>query len=282
MGCRSSSQMESDMNNEARCLKISNLVEANKSLLPEMLHDIQFKRSKIRIGSVLSGLSRRAHAQAIYEYFVRNDIASLKQNMYLATRLILASVGESGGVSFDTGEPIIVALLSDNEEMIQGVAHVETADLVKYRNDPLSNFSHVYMLQLAIRGDDDQISNMIGKIARNGKNPLRTECAEGRDFYSLLLKGDKVELESLIQLKHAPLKSRDPIDEDFISYYGVLEAKLCWRRGIPVEIDHPLVPMDLMPVKPLDHYDDVYDFLRPGWAPPPQGVIGRVSRWFKT
>ncbi|MCS6477391.1 contact-dependent inhibition immunity protein BcpI [Burkholderia thailandensis] len=270
------------MKNEDRCRKISNLVEANKSLLPELLHDIQFRRNKVRIGSVLIGLSRRAHAQAIYEYFVENDIALLKQNMYLAARLNLASIGESGGASFDTGEPILVALLSDNEEVIQKVARAETADLVKYRNDPLSNFSHVYMLQLAIRGDDDQISRMIEKIARNGKKPLRTECAEGRDFYSLLLKSDKTGLESLIQLKHAPLNSTDPIDEDFFSYLGVLEAKLCWRRGIPVEIDHPLIPMELMPVKPLDHYDDVYDFLKPGWVPPPQGLIGRVSRWFKT
>ncbi|WP_186053817.1 contact-dependent inhibition immunity protein BcpI [Burkholderia gladioli] len=270
------------MKNEDRRRKISNLVEANKSLLPELLHDIQFRRNKVRIGSVLIGLSRRAHALAIYNYFVGNDIALLKQNMYLATRLNLASIGESGGASFDTGEPIIVALLSDNDEVIKKVARAETAGLIKYRNDPLSNFSHVYMLQLAIRGDDDQISRMIEKIAKNGKKPLRTECAEGRDFYSLLLKSDKTGLESLIQLKHAPLNSVDPIDEDFLSYLGVLEAKLCWRRGIPVEIDHPLVPMELMPVKPLDHYDDVYDFLKPGWVPPPQGLIGRVSRWFKT
>ncbi|WP_043224994.1 contact-dependent inhibition immunity protein BcpI [Burkholderia glumae] len=269
------------MDNEIRRRKISSLVEANKILLPEMLHDIQFRRNKIRIGSVLSELSRHAHAQAIYEYFVRNNIALLKQNMYLATRLILASVGESGGESFDTGESVIVALLSDNEEVIKKIAHVEVANLVKYRNDPLSNFSHVYMLQLAIRGDDDQISMMIRKFSENGKNSLRAKCAEDRDFYSLLLKRDKAGLESLIQSKHAPLNSADPIDDEFLSYLGVLEAKLCWRRGIPVEIDHPLVPMELMPVKPLDHYDDVYDFLKPGWVPPRQGLIGRVSRWFK-
>ncbi|WP_257813764.1 hypothetical protein [Burkholderia glumae] len=125
------------MDNEIRRRKISSLVEANKILLPEMLHDIQFRRNKIRIGSVLSELSRHAHAQAIYEYFVRNNIALLKQNMYLATSLILASVGESGGESFDTGESVIVALLSDNEEVIKKIAHVEVANLVKYRNDPL-------------------------------------------------------------------------------------------------------------------------------------------------
>jgi hypothetical protein len=39
--------------------------------------------------------------------------------------------------------------------------------------------------------------------------------------------------------------------------------------------------MDLMPVKPLAHYDDVYDFVKPGWVPPSAGLLARVSRWLK-
>ncbi len=135
------------------------------------------------------------------------------------------------------------------------------------------------MLQLAIRGEDEALRTMVEKIAKHGRKPLREECAEEKDFYSLLLKRDKVALEKLIQEKHAPIKSHDPIDEDFMSYFGTLEAKLCWYRGIPVEIDHPLVPMELMPIRPLAAYDDVYDFLKPGWVPPPQGLMGKLSRW---
>ena len=32
-------------------------------------------------------------------------------------------------------------------------------------------------------------------------------------------------------------------------------------NGLEIEIDNPLVPMELMPVKPLDYYN--YDFLDP-------------------
>jgi hypothetical protein len=39
--------------------------------------------------------------------------------------------------------------------------------------------------------------------------------------------------------------------------------------------------MHLMPVKPLVHYDDVYDFLKPGWVAPSAGLLARVSRWLK-
>ncbi len=271
------------MNVDDRNRAICNIIHSYENTMPELINGLNSgRKNKFRRGSVLSSVSRYHKAIGIRSYFIDNDVSGFKQNYFLSSRLALASAGEPGGEAFETGGFIMVALLSDSEDVIQKVAHIETPEIVRHRNDPLSNFSHVYMLQLAIRGDDDQISMMVDKIARNGRKPLRTECAEKRDFYSLLLKRDKSGLEALIQSRDASLKSADPIDEEFISYFGALETKLCWRRGIQVEIDHPLVPMGLMPVKPLDHYDDVYDFLKPGWMPPPQGLIGRVSRWFKT
>ncbi|WP_167242419.1 Imm49 family immunity protein [Burkholderia sp. Cy-637] len=240
------------------------------------------QRRKFQRGAVLSSVSRYHKAIGVRSYFIDNDVSGFKQNYSLSIKLALASVGEAGGCSFDTGAEIEVALLSDNVDMLDQVLRLKQEQFARHRHDPLSNDFHLYMIHLAIRGDDEQIAEMIGRIAKNGRKPLRTECAEQRDFYSLLLKQDKPALEDLIQTKHASLKSHDPIDEDFISYYGALETKLCWHRGITVQIDHPLIPMELMPVKPLDHYDDVYDFLKPGWVPPPRGLIGRVFRWFKT
>ena len=32
-------------------------------------------------------------------------------------------------------------------------------------------------------------------------------------------------------------------------------TKLAWMNGLEIEIDNPLVPMELMPVKPLDYYN---------------------------
>ncbi|WP_241022758.1 Imm49 family immunity protein [Burkholderia sp. Se-20373] len=240
------------------------------------------RRRKFQRGAVLSSVSRYHKAIGVRSYFIDNDASGFKQNYFLSTKLALASAGEPGGRSFETGSIIQEALLSDNEVVVRDILAIKEQKFARYKENPLSEDFHLYMIHLAIRGEDEQIEKMIVKIAKNGKNPLRAECAGGRDFYSLLLKGSRAELETLIQSRDASIKSADPIDEDFISYLGALETKLCWRRGIQVEIDHPLVPMELMPVKPLDHYDDVYDFLKPGWVPPTQGLIGRVSRWFKT
>ncbi|MEJ8799119.1 contact-dependent inhibition immunity protein BcpI [Trinickia caryophylli] len=248
---------------------------------PGLIEAVYYRRDKVRLGSVLCSLATHARVKAMHAYFVEHDIERCKQNFYLAARLTLESVSQDGGASFETGGDILRALLSDSAEVIDAMARVETPELISQRDNPLNNRFHVYMLQLAIRGDDEAVRAMIEKIAKHGKNPRRTECAEGRDFFSLLLDRDEPALEKLIQGKHASMRSEDAIDEDFMSYRGTVETKLCWYRGIPVQIDHPLVPMALMPVQPLDHYDDVYDFLKPGWTPPPQGLAGKLSRWFK-
>ncbi|NKB15533.1 hypothetical protein GO303_04913 [Ralstonia solanacearum] len=267
------------MNSIGREKKLENLLNFYEGQLPGLLYDIRSRRKKIRVGTVLGFLSSHAKVMGASAYFIEHDVEKCKQYYHLASKLTLASVGQDGGAEFEVGVDILAALLSDSREVIEAIASVETPALVKERSNPLNNRFHVYMLQLAIRGEDETLHAMVEKIAKHGRKPLRAECVEGRDFYSLLLKRDKVALEKLIQEKHAPIKSHDPIDEDFMSYFGTLEAKLCWYRGIPVEIDHPLVPMELMPIRPLAAYDDVYDFLKPGWVPPPQGLMGKLSRW---
>ncbi len=260
--------------------RLTNLLNAEERACPGQIERLLHRRKTVRLGTVLYDLAGYARTRALHAYFIERDLEKCKQDFYLASKLAHASVGQDGGASFEVGSDIQISLLSDCAEIVKAVACVETPDLVSDRNNPLYSRFHVYMLQRAILGDDETVRAMIEKIAKHGRKPLRTECAEGRDFFSLLLKGDKEGLEELIQEKHAAIKGSGDVAEEFMSYRGTLEAKLCWYRGIPVQIDHPLVPMELMPIRPLAHYDNVYDFLEPGWVPPPQGFRGKLSRLF--
>lgn len=263
----------------SRDQKLLNVLGAEEKASLRQIEWFVHRRKTVRLGSILCGLAGYARNRAIYAYFTEHDLEKCKQNFYLASKLILASVGQDGGASFEVGRDIEIALLSDCEEVVKEIARLETADLVNERNNPLYSRFHVYMLQMAIRGEDQTVRAMIEKIAEHGRKSLRTECAEGRDFFSLLLKGDKAGLEELIA-KHASIKGSGDVAEEFMAYRGTLEAKLCWYRGIPVEIEHPLIPMELLPIRPLTHYDNVYDFLEPGWVPPPQGFLGKLSQLF--
>lgn len=259
--------------------KARNRAEAAHRHMPTVIDKIRYRREPIDVHACYSLLSDDHLKLGIYDYLANGDIKSFKQNFYVASKLVMKMIDMEGDSSFDSGRNILFALLSDNDQIINGIACVETPELIRDRNNPLSSTFFAHMLQLAIRNENNALQEKIEKVAKHGKKPNREESASGQDFFSLLLKKDKDGLERLIQKKHAHIKSQNPLYEDFMSYIGTLETKLCWFKGIHVQIDSPLVPMDLMPVQPLEHYDDVYDFLKPGWTPPPQGMLAKLSNW---
>lgn len=249
--------------------------------ISDSVDSYMYRRKQMQLGAVLTSLAAHARVCAIYGFFIDGNLDSFKQNCYLASRLALTSIGQGGGASFCVGGELLYGMLSDNEKVIAAIAVAETEELIRQRNGPTLTAFHVHMIQLALRGDDVALLSKIEKVAKNGRKPDRADSAAGQDFFSLLLKREQAGLENFIQTRSARIKSSDVAEEDFFSYLGVLQTKLCWIRGIPVQIESPLVPMALMPVRPLAHYDDVYEFLAPGWVPPPQGVVADILRWLK-
>ncbi|MBB3121281.1 hypothetical protein [Pseudoduganella violacea] len=261
--------------------KLQALLAACEESKDLYFNSLMYKRERVPIGVGLCFFAKYARTKANVSYFIEKDIDSCKQFFYLTSQLILASSKEREGETFEVGTSFLGALLSDNLEVIKKFSMLETDELLKERNNPLRSRFHVHMIQLALRGDDEALLEKIGKISKNGRRSDKEEYGSGSDFYSLLIKRDKDALENLIQNKHAYIKSSEPLDEEFMSYLGALETKLCWLRDIPVKINHPLIPMDLMPIRPLDQYDDVYDFLKPEWVPPKQGMLADAARWIK-
>ena len=260
--------------------RLSDLLTASEPDVQRSVDNYVFKRKHVRLGSVLRTLMSVSCIRAIHAYFVLHDMSACKQNAYVATRLSLLSVGQDGGSTFETIDDFFYAFLSDEVGVIDALARIEIPELLRSRNNPLDPRFFVYMIQMALRGEDDILRQMIEKMGKNGRKPDRVDYAAGNDFFSLLLAGNKQELEDFIYNKHAKKTLGRVESENFLSLLGTLETKLCWLKGIPVQIDSPWIPMELMPVRPLAHYDDTYEFLKPGWQPPRQGLLGSVSRWF--
>ncbi len=51
------------------------------------------------------------------------------------------------------------------------------------------------------------------------------------------------------------------IAAEYISTPALGYAKLAWLKGMEVDIDHPFVPKELLPFRPLDKYENRYSFL---------------------
>jgi hypothetical protein len=249
--------------------------------MPTLMDKIRFRRKPIDLGACYASLSDIHLNIGACSYFIDGDMKALKQNFYTASQLTCAKLRfEDKEAYVNVRQTINWALLSDNPDIINTIANLETPTLINARHKPLDYGFQAYMWQAAIKSDYETLAEKIEKLAKNGRKADRLLCSEKKDFFSLLIQEDKQGLEDLI-LRGAKQKEGSPLMDDFVAELSTYQAKLCWFRGIPVEIDSPLVPMDLMPIKPLEHYDDVYDFLQPNWIPLQEGMLGKISGWFK-
>lgn len=62
-------------------------------------------------------------------------------------------------------------------------------------------------------------------------------------------------------LKKIKRQYPDSLDYQYIHYEATAIAKLAWRKGLEIEIDNPLVPKELLPIRELDHYEG-YEFFK--------------------
>jgi hypothetical protein len=69
-------------------------------------------------------------------------------------------------------------------------------------------------------------------------------------------------LKDLVSPKIHQKRNDDPLLKKYISMPALGYSKLAWILGIEVEVSSKLIPRELLPVKPLEHYDTPYDFLK--------------------
>jgi hypothetical protein len=221
-------------------------------------------------------------------YFVRHETVVFKQHWHLASRLRCHaarhvpdsdSYTTGGWMSMDS--EFLYALASDSQAAIDEAANLETYRLLKHRDNPKALEFAFHLAQLILRGDYEAAQAKIEIGAKKAGGKVKQAYASGTDFYSLLMKGDKAALEASIMESTRFKKSGMPYICDFLYPGATFKTKLCWYKGIPVEIDHPMVPMAWMPVEPQPHYDDIYDFFAPDWTPPDQGLFARIARKFQ-
>lgn len=229
-------------------------------------------------GSVLRNISPLSEDRGLKSYFIDHDQTGLKQNFYVVCKLLMASQKEAepGSDAFATYAPFLYGLLSDSPEIYGWLTHSD----LKTKDDVKTPHFRWHQFQLVLRRDDDALRETIGIVAKKGGKHDKSLSQAGQDFFSLLLKQDKEGLQAMIE-NQSKIKSAQELEDQFLAGFAVVHAKLCWYRGIEVQIQNPLVPMPLMPIQPLDIYDVEYDFLRPGWTPPPPpGLLAKVKRLF--
>jgi len=244
----------------------------------ERVHRYLTEYHKLKKGSVFRNIAPLLKLRGLKFYFINDDQRGLKQNFYVYCKLLMAAEQEAEhcGDAFATYASFLHGLLSDSPEIYDWLAHAELQE----KNTVKTPHFLFHQFQLVLRRDDEALRETIAVVAKKGGKHDKALSQAGQDFFSLLLKQNKEGLQALIE-DQAKIKSARELEGQFLAGFAVVHAKLCWYRGIEVQIQNPLVPMPLMPIRPLESYDVEYDFLRPGWTPPPPpGLFAKVKRLF--
>lgn len=212
----------------------------------------------------LDSLATFLYDEALYNLFIEKDINKTKQSFYLSAKM---SYYEQ--CFFKKNKSFFVTslyhntamLLSDNIDLIKKYS---TLTYNTYEED-LKNGHAMPFIQAFIRDDIEYIKQRLKYHKIHLKEKYWFNFTD-IDFFEALLNGDKKKMEeSIIILATKQHKKRNDgiYRKDLISTPALTYAKLAYIKGYKLDIDHPLIPRELLPVKPNDEYWE-YDFMKEG------------------
>lgn len=235
-------------------------------------------------GYVYNLISRGFEIKGLKLWLVDKNIDQLKKWFYVSSLLRAESCKYCSGYTLSTPDEFIFPILSDNTEVIEKFAHLDTVHLLWGEYEPSyqkAKFNpskddpryRTHALQAVLR-HDWQDYQKIKEVANQKINKLREVVQFEFGIYDAIYEKDKDKIIEIVQTLLKP-KVHKAYNKDFgeefngeiWSHHPVMFTKLAWMNGLEIEIDNPLVPMELMPIKPLEHYDYHYDFLDPNWKP---------------
>ncbi|TWC56945.1 MULTISPECIES: hypothetical protein [Burkholderia] len=196
----------------------------------------------------------------LYDYFVLGDLSSLKHNIYLSCALKLTAINwVPGGRELIEPEYLLYALFSDSELIIQKFLAANRRMCGMECGGPLSDRSCDHMFELAAIRSGSALSERVRRkfMVFSGDGSLKGE----EDFFASLVIGGRRGIEESIY-RGIAREIGAVNDEKYFCFMATLKTKLCWRNNLNVQIEHPSVPMGLMPVRPLDCYESTYKFIR--------------------
>lgn len=200
-----------------------------------------------------------------YKYFyVDNNIEKAKQACYMCGRLVeLATVKYDANWIDGIGTRFGLALLSDNMDLIMRYANLTHSNFMASVNRG-ANAAYNYLIQCILKDDIAEFERVL-KIAK-------VKCAKkfrfdaDMLFFEALVAKDKKKCETILAEEVSPKghNKHNKLEtgyKDFISFPATTLAKLAWLKGVNVQVDTHLIPLELLPIKPNEVYVDEYDFL---------------------
>lgn len=204
-----------------------------------------------------------------------NEWAKSKQHFYTAATLDLIATTNFNSNQLSYGLALLsYPLLSDNNHIIERYAKIRYQPWGKMKgmdeNDLLGK-SDIWCntIQFLMVNDLEGINrnlNILETITLPKLSKKENLLKDDYEFFKAIYSKDKAKMEEvldkLVSSKIHKKRNINDIHAQYISLPALGYAKLAWRHGIEVEVNSPLIPKELLPIKPLEKYEIAYDFLK--------------------
>ena len=233
-----------------------NAKQDEKNLMAQFDHPDYIKHK------VVSSFHNVLERKSWYYLFVEKNLEKAKQCFYLYGKVMeyLCSTIEVD-ISPGMAQDATYTLLSDNSALITSFGTWRYNDYDKF----IKKGETKRIIQLiATKNDQEAFLVLENFFAKHRKYPFKE--IDGAILQGILEK-DLAKIEENLNILLTPKnhKRRNgiyPMRKDLLSFPALGFAKLAWLRGIKVDIDHPLIPKALLPIRPNSEYVDSYDFLK--------------------
>lgn len=249
-----------DLDKEDRLFQVASSYNKNNEQWVEALR----MDGDPRLGSmVLWGVNQ---SYALKSFFLDKNIQQAKQHFHTCGRLDEFLINTYNEKILDYGiNHLSYALLSDDEALIRRYANLRHSSYESMIKGGGS--TPVYILQCIIKDDWKEYERVMPIMKTKTVKKFKMEMDAA--YYEALAERNQKKLEEILAEFVTPKihKQRNKVHElvnEFISHPALGYAKLAWLKGIEVKVESPLVPKDLLPIKPNLQYLDEYDFLRTG------------------
>ncbi len=154
---------------------------------------------------------------------------------------------------------ISYALLSDNKELIKRYSVLRNT----INHELNIGFQLPNAVQNILLDNTEKLAANIRNIERFVRVPRFKWWSVTVGLLNGFLNKDRYQIENALKVMIQTHKKRnnDPLISKFFSVDTAGFCKLAWLKGHEIDLNSTLVPLEMMPVKPLDKYED-YEFLK--------------------
>jgi hypothetical protein len=258
--------------NKDRLKKLETVVDSVYRPQVEKISDNKFIHNPINYFPFCSFITATEN-MGLYSLCIDGDIKAAKNWFYISELCSIRRYAEyeKGAASFVMGQlptglryqlsdakhlhPIFTEFRYPDEEYLE-------------KKSSWTFYKLIRLYQETLAQDWDQVNRILEEIRSRKKLKMEPWLQHRIFYYEAMCSQDSNKIEEALSVilskdntKKSNYHSKDLSMGSFMCYPGMWLSKLAWFCGHEIEIEHPMIISELLPLAPLEKYTNPYSFL---------------------